>query len=781
MLRAFRLSRFDSLFRPLADGILRSALPGACIALLARVQPAHGLAPFALAFLSAALAAGVNPVLPVLGCLTGLFHPDGFTPVLFFATAAVLAGFLLSQLLDRCLPRDKPFAERSLSFLAGFAALLPGLPLATGGAWQSLRLIGSAVAAAASAPFFLALIRVRPTRRHLMPEERTGLIAFLCAGAAGLTALWQPLAVAVSMCAALIASTLSSGAAACTGLGAGAAMIFAGLEPVRAAGIGLCGMLAGLAPPRKRWLSPALLSLGSLAAFLTMGVPWMDPVCALAASAASLMIPEEWSARAAQWLSGEARGACDPDRLAMRLRATSERKLRALSDAFGEMSDSYRIPVDVPDEQRLIADMRECLCGNCPNYAQCWVGGDNRAVRFLCQLISEAIDWANGDCAEPLFGDDMPPDVQRQCQRGRSIPQRLGMLLEEFARKRRSELKRGQVNQLISAQFLQAQMLLCGLADAQSTPMKIRGRQAARARAALDRAGIETGEVMALRGARQMEIIAELRHDRWTPELAAGASVELSRTFGRAYAPAEGVGSPELRFIRLPRLRAAASACCHSRQAGMPCGDSHMIRELEGDRLLMMISDGMGSGEAAARESAQTLRLLGQFLAADVRKELALETVNELMLARTDSDMFATVDLCVVDLIAGVAEFSKLAACRSVILRKGEVISVEGGRLPLGILEGVRPSSCRVDLMPGDVIVMASDGVMDAVSEEILERTLTANSHLPPEMLAEAVVTQTEKYAETARRDDMTVVCARISTLNGRRREKNNAFGDDSR
>lgn len=769
MLRAFRLSPSDSALRTLADDLVRAALPGACIALLARVQPVPGVAPFALAFFAAALAAGVNPILPLLGCLSGMFRAEGFSSAPLWGAAAVLAGFLLCRIADCRFGRDKPFAEKSLSFLAGLAALLPGLPSAAGGAWQSLRLIGSTVAAAASAPFFLALLGVRPTRRHLMPEERTGLITFLCAAAAGLTGLWQPLAVTASLCAALIAASLGSGAAACTGLGAGASMIFAGLEPVRAAGVGLSGMLAGLAPPRRKWLSPALLSMGSLIAFLTMGVPWTDPVSALAASALTLMLPEGWTARAAQWLSGEARGACDPDRLAMRLRATSERKLRALSDAFGEMSDSYRIPVDVPDEQRLIADMRECLCENCPNYAQCWVGGDNRAVRFLCQLISEAIDWAGGDCAEPLFGDDMPPDVLRQCQRGRSIPQRLGALLEEFARKRRSELKRGQVNQLISAQFLQAQMLLCGLADAQAEPMRIRGRQAARARAALDRAGIEPGEVMALRGARQMEIVAELRSGKWSRELAAAASAELSRTFGRSYIPAEGAGSEEMRFIRLPRLRASASACCHSRQAGMPCGDSHMIRELEGDRLLLMISDGMGSGEAAARESAQTLRLLGQFLAADVRKELALETVNELMLARTDSDMFATVDLCVVDLIAGVAEFSKLAACRSMILRRGEIIDVEGGRLPLGILEGVRPSSCRVELMPGDVIVMASDGVMDAMGEERLERILTAHSHLPPEMLAETIVTKTEKYAEAARRDDMTVVCARIAALNLKR------------
>ena len=463
----------------------------------------------------------------------------------------------------------------------------------------------------------------------------------------------------------LIAAPLGAGAAACAGLCGGMSLMFAGLESVRAAALGLCGLLAGLAPARRPWLSPMLLLMGALAAFLTMGAAWTEPVCAVAAAAVSLMLPPEWTHRMRGWLSGEAvAAACDPDRLAMRLRSATEKKLRALSDAFGVMSDSYRIPVEVPDEQRLIAEMRERLCENCSHYARCWAGGDNRSVRFLCQLISEAIDWAAGDCSEPLFGDEMPPEALRQCHRGRSIPARLGALLEDFAGTRRAEMKRGQVNQLISAQFMQAQLLLRGLADGQSGPVKIRGRQAVRAQAALDRAGIETNEVMALRGERQMEIIAALEEGSWSRELAARASAELSRTFGRSYAPAEGAGSAEMRFVRLPRMKAGAAACCHSGRAGAACGDSHMIRELDGDRLMMILSDGMGSGEEAARESMQTVKLLGRFLAADVPRELALETVNELMLARTDSDMFATVDLCVVDLVTGVAEFTKLAACR---------------------------------------------------------------------------------------------------------------------
>lgn len=767
MLRTFRP---ESIFMTFSLESLKRSLPRslfwcAAAAVLARVQPVAGLAPFAMAIFAAGLAAKVSPFALLLGCLTGMFTSDGLQTAVPLGMAVVLAGSTVLQFLEKRLPRD---VDKTVApILAGLAVLLPGTPLTTSEPWQWLRWAGCAAAAATAAPFLLEWIRVKPTRRHLLPEERTGLILFLCASGAGLCTVWPPLAVTAAMMAALIAAPLGAGAAACTGLGGGTSLLFAGLEPVRAAALGVCGLLAGLAPARtpakREYLAPILLCAGALTAFLTMGSAWVDPLCALAAASLTLMLPSAWTRRARQWLSGESAGACDPDRLAMRLRSTSEKKLRALSDAFGVMSDSYRIPVDVPDEQRLIAQMRDRLCENCSHYAQCWVGGDNRSVRFLCQLISEAIDWAAGDCSEPLFGDEMPPEALRQCHRGRSIPARLGVLLEEFARKRRSEMKRGQVNQLISAQFLQAQLLLRGLADAQSGPLKIRGRQAARARAALDRAGIEADEVMALRGERQMEIIAVLDAQSWSRELAARASIQLSRTFGRPYAPAEGAGTAQMRFVRLPRMQANASACCHSSQPGSACGDSHMVRELDGDRLLLLISDGMGSGEAAERESAQTVKLLGRFLAADVPKALALETVNELMLARTDSDMFATVDLCVVDLVTGTAEFSKLAACRSMILRKGEVINVEGGRLPLGILEGVRPSSCRVVLQPGDVIVMASDGVMEAVSGEILEDALQKIRRQPPTLLAESLVRSIEAMVDPDRRDDMTVLCAAVS------------------
>jgi len=752
--------------RGLAEAAARPLAVGLAAAALSFVQPAAGLAPFALALLAAALLAGVHPFLPLAGCLAGMFRPEGIQAAVPLGAGAVLLGFQAVCFFRKRRntvsggPRSD---EAVVSALAGLGVLLPGLPLAAVGPWESLQTVGAVILAAAGAPFFRALMEITPARRHLMPEERVGLIAFSLAAMAGLAEIWTPLGVTAALAGVLIAAPLGAGAGACAGLSAGCALLLAGLPPVRSAAIGMCGMLAGLAPPRQRWLPALILSAALPAMMLLMGTSAADCLCGLAAGAATLALPEKWAQRLKAWLSGEARGACDPDRLAMRLRAESERRLRALSAAFGELSDSYKIEAEIPDEQSLIAEMRRRLCENCSNYAECWVRGDNQTVRFLCQLISEAIDWAGGDCAEPLFGEEMPPDVLRLCRRGRTIPARLGVLLEEFARKRRSEMKRGAVNQLISAQFMQAQLLLGGLADAQARPVRIRGRQAARARAALDRAGIETAEVMALRGERRMEIIASLKREGWTRELAVEAARQLTDVFGRLYAPAESPGRAEMKFVRQPRLRAAASAGCHSRQAGVPSGDSHLIQYLDGDRLLLLISDGMGSGEAAARESAQVVRLLSQFLAADVNRPLALETVNELMLARTDSDMFATVDLCLIDLASGVAEFTKLAACRSLILHAGEVLTVEGGRLPLGILEKVSPSVRRIQLAPGDVILMASDGVIDPISPSALTALLLSSSHLPPDLLTQSILSAAESAADPRYRDDMTVLCARIT------------------
>ena len=151
------------------------------------------------------------------------------------------------------------------------------------------------------------------------------------------------------------------------------------------------------------------------------------------------------------------------------------------------------------------------------------------------------------------------------------------------------------------------------------------------------------------------------------------------------------------------------------------------------------------------------MRLIWRFLAAGVEPEAALKAANALLIRRGAGDMFATVDLCLIDARVGRARFWKLAASRSLLVRGGEARVIEGGRLPLGVLEGVTGTCEEVDVREGDVIVMGSDGAMEA-GEGALEDALAAAWALEPDRLSEALLRAAEE-AGGGRRDDMTVLC----------------------
>ena len=753
--------------------LLGWALLALAMLLLCRAQLAPMSAPFAMAFLSAALLAGKNAGAMLVGCMLGAINGSlrDFNLLLPIGAAIILGG---SITWDLCRPgvsgrrsarnpaprmQARSPNQRMLtvcSALAGAGALIPGLVDAGGETWPSIQALASALAAVAAAPFLRAALSWRPERRFLMPEERIGLWLLTGALTAGLAAFSMPTA----LCAGGVATLILYPSGALAGTAMGLALLMMGGDARLATTLCAGGMASELCADTSRWVRGG----ASWAAMLVSGVFLKIPMDCLAAAGAAaliaLLLPEKWTTALTAW-ARPPQAACDPGRLTARMLKRSTERLRALSAAFGDLAEGYLAPCEIPDEQTLMGELRARLCEGCAGYAGCWMGGDNAGARFLCDLIAEAVVWSGGDMHAPLFESEMPPDALRRCRRGRVIPERAQGLLEEFARDRRLALKRGAENRLISAQFLQAQRLLSGLATEAVRPARLRDRQAARAAAALERAGIEVGEVIAL-DSGGVEVIATLKDGRWTPGMAREGAAQLARTFDRAYAPGEP-GGRELRFLRRPRLRAETGAVCMSREAGVPSGDSHMIRMLDDERLLILISDGMGSGEAAARESAGAVRLLGRFLAAGADKALAIETVNALLMNRSREDMFATVDMLVLDLSTGVAEFSKLAACPTMIVRGEEVQCVHGGRLPLGILEKVQPAVARVQLMPGDIILMASDGVMDAAEEAGLE-TLLQRETCGMTALAERVLAAVEPVVSaTGRRDDMTAVCVRIA------------------
>lgn len=516
-----------------------------------------------------------------------------------------------------------------------------------------------------------------------------------------------------------------------------------------------------LQPGRKQLMFQEKLGLALAACAVFTGTWQMLPQAGrFLAALLVLLLPGGWLLQSNGFPFSRPTASCDPERIAREVRSETRRKLLALGDAFSEMAEDYNTPSPVPDEQALICEMRSRLCAGCAGYESCWTDGDNRGVRLLCQLIADALDRVD---APPgmriLFSDgEIPPFVLRACRRGRMIPDRLGLLLRDFAEKRRSEIKRCATNQLMSAQFMQAREILYHLAGSQEEPISLRGPRLEQLRGALDSAGLGDSEALVF-GAAETEIHLS-RPAGWLPEEIRRAAVALNRAFGGRFQPE--LHGNELHFKRAPRLQADAGSSCQSGIAGEICGDSHLIRMLDGNRLVLALSDGMGSGGDASRESLEALRLLWCFLDAGISRTLALETVNRRLLTKSAEEMFATMDLCILDLNTGVAEFTKFAACRTLVLRGRELLQVEGGQLPLGILEGVQPGISRVRLRPGDLLVMGSDGVMEAGDMLMIEHLAREHAACPPQQLAETLVREAGLRRARDRQDDLTCICLRV-------------------
>ena len=155
-----------------------------------------------------------------------------------------------------------------------------------------------------------------------------------------------------------------------------------------------------------------------------------------------------------------------------------------------------------------------------------------------------------------------------------------------------------------------------------------------------------------------------------------------------------------------------------SRTAGESVsGDATGECRIPGGRVCFALSDGMGSGRQARNESEAAIRLLFRLYHAGVQKELVYENVNRMLLAQTETEMYATLDAVSIDLNTGEAEMLKYGAPPSFLLRDGKISPISGEALPCGILAEAKPSVIRLKLKRNDRIVLCSDGVQDALPE----------------------------------------------------------------
>ena len=195
-------------------------------------------------------------------------------------------------------------------------------------------------------------------------------------------------------------------------------------------------------------------------------------------------------------------------------------------------------------------------------------------------------------------------------------------------------------------------------------------------------------------------------------------------------------------------------------------GDNYICRQEDAGKFVMCLSDGMGSGMDACRESEIVVELLEQFMESGFSQEAAARMVNSALVLNGRDGMFSTVDICAVDLYTGICEFLKAGAAATFIRRDHWVETITSESLAAGLVQRIEFDTASRKLYHGDCLVMMTDGVLDALpvdcEEETMKEIILDVQESAPREISRGILERVLSYSDYRARDDMTVLVASV-------------------
>lgn len=208
------------------------------------------------------------------------------------------------------------------------------------------------------------------------------------------------------------------------------------------------------------------------------------------------------------------------------------------------------------------------------------------------------------------------------------------------------------------------------------------------------------------------------------------------------------------------------------RPARTVSGDYYDFIKLGPSRLALVLADISGKGLFAS--------LLMASLQASLRSQAMLEQrcdtaklvgrLNEQLFHNTTDDRYATMFYAEYDTAARVLSYTNAGHLAPMLLQGGQVTRLDKGGTAIGLFEECEWEEGRVEVAPGSVLVIFTDGLTEpenVYGEEFGDKRLMdvaqRNREAPCAQLGHRLIDAAEQWSGTAEQgDDMTVVVTRM-------------------
>ncbi len=677
----------------------------------------------------------------------------GWLPLSIMAFVAVTGGGILSR-----------FVHGNLTLVAGVYALVEGLlaVVLTSLMWQTITLF--------------------PRRKTfpLKQEEMICLVILLASVVTG-TMGWQVGGVSVTM---IMAQWLVAAFAFAAGGGLGAAVgVVTGLVVGLANGtmleismLAFAGLLGGMLKYGGRMSTAIGVLLGATIFALSLEQPELlvhRMTETVVAVCLFLLTPRQWMRKLSTRIPGTLEHLREEQQYVQRIREVTAERMRGFSQVFGRLSDIFlqdRVPRAKQEEYLLNEYMNEIVsrvCGTCSQRKRCWGEPSYKSVQMITDMLAQ-VESAEGHKVR------IESNWRQHCIKPDAL------LREMYAQYPLLQKDLAWRQQLADSRRLVADQL-SGLAEVMQKFAQDIEREAAemsvqeeQIKDALEELGLSIRDVEVYSLDQGNVYVEVTQHSSFGKEECERlVAPMLTDLLGEPISVKErDIVFDEDGYCTVPlvsanRYEVKAGMAHAAKGGGLVSGDSYSVMEIGHRQVVMAISDGMGNGERARSESKAAIELLQDLLRSGFDEQLAIQTINSVLRLRSTEEMYATIDLVMLDLFDAQAKFLKVGSTPTYIKRGKQVLTISSANLPLGIVQDLQVESRNKQLRPGDLLILMTDGML-TVSEPVqdaerwMQRVIREIQTEDPQEFADLLLEYVVRQQNGDIPDDMTVIVARI-------------------
>ncbi|MCL2364271.1 MAG: stage II sporulation protein E [Defluviitaleaceae bacterium] len=732
--------------------------------------------PLALPFLAAFMGARafyLTALLTVLGMATRL---GDFYTLRYMAAVGLLCGYYF--VATRVAGNNRSWLTLPYVAVAtGVAMMLSGMAFAALYGDGSFLYVVAGLEAVLAGGMTLVIKRghavLTGKRRRMLSGEDVLAITIILAGVvAGASEIYvgaMPLRFffcVYILC--LVAYKGGAGFAASAGMLLGVFLYLAGhWEAGTAAALSLAGMGGGFA---KRWGRIGVIlgvAISGVLALYLLARPLLAfslVYSVIAAGLAFVLTPQGFYFNVASAISPVLDNADD---YMDKIKEETTRRLNAFALAFQKLADTFsglskpKHSLNKHDISQMVDELTARVCATCPRHRTCWEEDLYATHQRVFALL--------GACAEngEATVDDLELPFRKVCNKHIQWLAELNAIFHLFKNDLRWHNRIAESRELVSQQLHGVAGIVQCLSDEIDISLKFHEGLEEEMILALLRNRIDVTSVIVLEnkeGRYRVSVGHRACYGKHAckNEILPVLNGILKRKMRPESAECEKINDAcTTRYIEDQKMRVTTGVAKTAKSA-RSSGDSYSFMEMKNGTALLALSDGMGSGERARRESEATVGLLEDFIDSGFDKELAVRMINSVLVLKSAEESFATLDICSIDLYTGEAEFIKIGAASTFLLRNGKVRVIRSSSLPIGMLNDVDLETSTHHLHHDDIIVMVTDGIIpDIERENQLAEALQRCRYRNPQDIADFILTESEADPD-APRDDKTVLVARV-------------------